>query len=55
MAMQIIPIDRCYERNLPVSSMMIDKMIRSIVNKDHARGALYYLHKYVVYLQTSRY
>ena len=46
MAMQTLALDRCYEREMPVSSLMVDRMMRSIKNKEHLKGVLYYLYKY---------
>jgi len=47
-ALQTLTLDRCHERDMPVSSLLIDRLIRAINSKEHLKGSLYYLFKYAL-------
>ncbi|XP_076816090.1 small ribosomal subunit protein mS27-like [Clavelina lepadiformis] len=46
MAEVCMSLNRCHERNMPVSSMMIDRMIRCVQTDEHLSGSLFYLHHF---------
>nr|XP_002131841.2 28S ribosomal protein S27, mitochondrial [Ciona intestinalis] len=41
-----LSLDRCHEKNFPISSLMIDRMVATIDNAEHLHGSQYYLHKF---------
>nr|CAB3264005.1 28S ribosomal protein S27, mitochondrial [Phallusia mammillata] len=46
LALQCLRIDQCHEKNYPVTSLMLDRVFRSIKNHQHVESMRYYLHKY---------
>uniref|UniRef100_H2YR64 Uncharacterized protein n=1 Tax=Ciona savignyi TaxID=51511 RepID=H2YR64_CIOSA len=41
-----LSLDRCHEREFPISSLMIDRLVETIESPDHLHGSKYYLHKF---------
>jgi len=44
-ALQCLTIDRCYEHGLPITSLTMDRVVRSVHTKEHVIGMKYYLNK----------